>query len=70
MERIRRKRNREKEWYYSKTPLPRTPKRNEKLVWGGIRVGVEREFSVFLHSFYQKRIKAMLIRGECKFLFK
>ena len=64
MKRIRRKKNREKEWYYSKTPLPRTPKR------GGIRVGVEREFSAFLHSFYQKRIKAMLIRGECKFLFK
>ena len=27
------------------------------------------EFSAFL-SLYQKRMKAMLIRGKCKFLFK
>ena len=29
-----------------------------------------KEFSAVLQPFYQKRIKAMLIRGKCKFLFK
>ena len=29
-----------------------------------------REFSAVLQPFYQKRIKAILIRGKCKFLFK
>lgn len=29
-----------------------------------------REFSAFSQPFYQKRIKAMFIRGKCKFLSK
>ena len=29
-----------------------------------------REFSAVLQPFYQKRIQAMLIRGQCKMLFK
>ena len=35
-----------------------------------IREFREREFSTLLQPFYQERIKAMLIRGQCKFLSK
>ena len=40
----------------------------EKLIWLPKKLFF-REFSAVLQPFNQKRIKVMLIRGECKFFF-
>ena len=47
-----------------------TKKCMAKSCFGVQKMNFLREFSVSLQPFYQKRIKAILVRGKCKFLFK